>query len=635
MVPVSVLQQRGIAAALAVAASALAGCAAHQEAASGSRSQPVIADPHSYARADRTAVSHLALDIAVDFKARQIAGTAALTVERRVPGAELILDTDGLEIAGATECGSSRTLAFTLGPRHPILGVPLTVTLPPEVRCVAIRYRAPTDAKALLWVDPSGTVGKTHPMLFTQSEPILGRTWVPLQDTPSVRFTYEAKVTVPPDLLAVMSAENPQTRAPDGVYHFRMRHPIPSYLMALAVGDFAFRAIGPRTGVYAEPGVAEAAAQEFAEVDAMVATAEKLYGPYRWGRYDMLVLPTSFPFGGMENPLLTFLTPTLITGDRAMVSVIAHELAHSWAGNLVTNATWNDTWLNEGITTYVERRIMEELRGRDFADLLWHLGRKDLDAAVAELGATAPGTRLAQTLDAASDPDAASSTIAYEKGSLFMRTLELRIGRARFDTYLKERFDRLAFQSTDSRSFVADLVARLGGPATGASELAALAESWVYRPGVPATATPDESALATTIRAAAAAFAATGAAFDSASWKTVEWVTFIRSLPETTTIDRLRALDQQYHLKSSSNPQLLMYWLPILIARDERAAIPAIDRFLAGVGRRWMVREVYTALVKKGGFWLEHGRALFATVAPSYHPVTRGSIAELLAGKKT
>jgi leukotriene-A4 hydrolase len=622
--------------AVALATSVLVGCAARQPPPPAAGPPSVIADPHSYARADRTCVSHLSLDITVEFATRQIIGTAALTVERRAPGAELILDTDGLDISAATECKTGRKLAFTLGPRHAVFGVPLTVALPPEVTCVAIRYRTSADAKALLWVEPSGTTGKARPMLFTQSQFILGRSWVPLQDTPSVRFTYDATVKVPPDLLAVMSAENPQTRALDGVYRFHMRHPIPSYLMALAVGDLAFRAIGPRTGVYGEPGVVEAAAREFAEVDAMVATAEKLYGPYRWGRYDMLVLPTSFPFGGMENPLLTFLTPTVITGDRALVSVIAHELAHSWAGNLVTNATWNDTWLNEGITSYVERRIMEALRGREFSDLLWHLARKDLDATLAEIGATAPGTRLALTLDTNTDPESAAVGIAYEKGALFMRTLEERLGRERFDAYLKERFDRLAFKSTDSRAFVADTLARLGGPATSpAGDLKAFLEEWIYKPGIPASATPDTSALAARIRDAAVGFAATGAAFDPSSWKTVEWVTFIRSLPEQTTIERLRALDEQYRLTSSTNAQLLMYWLPILIARDERAALSAIDRFLATVGRRWMVREVYTALVKKGGFWLEHGRELFASVAPTYHPVTRDSIAALLAGKKS
>lgn len=628
--PHVVLVQRRAAFGLALVAAAVVGCGARPAPAPPTSPRPT-SDPHSHARPDRTAVSHLALDIAVDFATRRIAGTAALTVERRVPGAELVLDSDGLEIAAATECGTGRALDFTLGARHPVLGVPLTVALPREVTCVAIRYRTPPDARALLWVEPSGTAGKTHPMLFTQSQPILGRTWVPLQDTPSVRFTYEARVKVAPELLAVMSAENPRQRAADGVYRFRMRQPIPSYLMALAVGDFTFRAIGARTGVYAEPGVAELAAREFAEVDAMMATAEQLYGPYRWGRYDMLVLPPSFPFGGMENPVLTFLTPTVITGDRAMVSLIAHELAHSWAGNLVTNATWNDTWLNEGITTYVERRIMEALRGRDFADLLWHLGRKDLDATLAEVGAAAPATRLALTLDASTNPDDAAGNIAYEKGALFMRTLERRAGREPFDRFLRDRFDRLAFRPTDSPAFIADTVARLGG--AGARDLQAFLESWIFAPGIPRDAVPDTSVLASRIRDAARAFAGTGAAVDATSWKTLEWVTFLRSLPGQTSIERLRALDRQHRLTSSPNSQILMYWLPILIARDERAAIQAIDRFLRDVGRRWMVREVYAALVAKGGFWLDHGRALFASVSAGYHPVTRDSIASLLAGK--
>ena len=614
----------------------VAGCAARQApapAAPVAPAAPAIPDPHSNARADRTVVTHLALELAVDFATKRLDGTAALTLVRRVPGAELILDTDGLEIASATECGTGRALTFTLGARHPVLGVPLTIALPPEITCVAVRYRTSPEAKALLWVDPPGTAGKAQPMLFTQSEAILGRTWVPLQDTPSVRFTYEATVRVPPAMMALMSADNPRSRTADGVYHFQMRHPIPSYLMALAVGDFAFRAIGASTGVYAEPSVVEAAAHEFVEVDAMVATAAELYGPYRWGRYDMLVLPPSFPFGGMENPLLTFLTPTAITGDRSMVSLIAHELAHSWSGNLVTNATWNDTWLNEGVTTYVERRIMEKLRGREFADLLWHLGRQDLEQTVAQAGAASPTVRLAQQLTAADDPDSAAGNVAYEKGSLFLRTLELRVGRARFDAFLKDRFDRLAFQSTDSRSFVTDTLAHLANGAE-TTALQALIEDWVFGPGVPASAAPDLSALATRIGDAARSFAASGAAFDTASWKTLEWVTLLRSLPADVSLQRLHALDQQYHLTGSPNSQIAMYWFPLLIARDDRAAVPAIDRFLTNVGRRWMVREVYTALVKKGGFWLEHGREVFAAVAARYHPVTRGTIADLLADKK-
>ncbi|HEX4422106.1 MAG TPA: M1 family metallopeptidase [Kofleriaceae bacterium] len=621
------------AAGCAAAGCAAAGCATPAPAAPTAAAAPPIADPHSSARADRTVVTHLALDLAVDFATRRLTGTAAFTVARKVAGAELILDTDGLDIAAVTACGGARRLEFTLGARHPVLGVPLTIALPADVTCVAVQYRSSPDAKALLWVEPSGTAGGVQPMMFTQSEAILGRSWVPLQDTPSVRFTYDATVRVPPQLMALMSAENPQQRTADGVYHFHMGHPIPSYLMALAVGDFAFRAIGPRTGVYAEPSVVEAARHEFVEVDAMMATAEQLYGPYRWGRYDMIVLPPSFPFGGMENPMLTFLTPTLITGDRAMVSVIAHELAHSWAGNLVTNATWNDVWLNEGITTYVERRIMEQLRGREFADLLWHLGRQDLTAALAEAGPSSPLTRLHLTFDAGADPDSGSGNIAYEKGSLLLRTLEARIGRARFDAYLEDRFDRFAFQSTDSQAFVDDAVAHLGG-AAGAGELHALLDSWIFAPGLPASAVPDHSELATRVADASRAFAATGAAFDPAAWKTLEWVSFVRSLPADVAIDRLRALDRQYHLTETPNPEIAMYWFPVLIAHDERAAVPAIDRFLGHVGRLRMVREVYAAQAKQGGFWLDHARTVFAEVAARYHPVTRETITALLAGKQ-
>ena len=590
---------------------------------------PLPHDPHSFAQPDRVAVTHLALDLTVDFAQRELHGVARYTVARTDPRAPLVLDTRALRIDATRACdgegtGTGAALTHRLAPDDKLLGAALTIELPPALTCVEVAYTTAPDSGALLWVTPTGTLGGTHPMLFTQSQPIDGRSWFPSQDTPGVRFSYDATVRVPPALIALMSAENPQARRADGTYRFRMAEPIPSYLVALAVGDFGFRAIGPRTGVYAEPALLDAAAHELVEVDAMMAAAEELYGPYRWGRYDLLILPPSFPMGGMENPRLTFLTPTVITGDRAMVSLIAHELAHSWSGNLVTNATWQDVWLNEGFTTYVERRIMERLRTPEVVELLWHMGRGDLDEDLARFGVGGKETRLALELGAGDDPDGALSDVAYEKGALFLRTLEGTVGRARFDGFLRARFDRLAFRSTDTAAFVADVRATFG------TSLDALVRTWLTGTGLPASAPPDESVLATAIAAEAQAFAANGTPVDTTDWKTLEWVVFLRSLPADVTIGRLRELDAAHHLTTSPNSMIVSRWLPLLIARDERAAIPAIDRFVATIGRRILVRPVYAAMAAAGPFWRDHARAALAKAGPGYHPITRATVAEIL-----
>src|SRR4029078_6772940 len=243
--------------------------------------------------------------------------------------------------------------------------------------------------------------------------------------------------------------ENPTGKNPDGVYRFSMPQAIPSYLLALAVGDLAFRPLGPKSGVYPQPGVVERAAWERADTPKMIAAAEKLYGPYRWGRYDILILPASYPYGGMENPRLTFAPPTVLAGDRSLVSLVAHELAHSWSGNLVTNATWNDFWLNEGFTTYIESRIMEELRGKNYADMLRLLGRQDLEEAVKAAGPHSPDTRLHIDLTGR-DPDAGTGDVAYEKGAAFLQTVESVVGRERLDKFLREYFDHFQFQPLSS-----------------------------------------------------------------------------------------------------------------------------------------------------------------------------------------
>jgi leukotriene-A4 hydrolase len=608
---------------LSLIALVVAGCGAGQR---GSAGDAGARDPHSYSRPDRVAVKHLSLDLNVEFAQRSLAGTVALTVIRHDRAAsEVIVDSNGLAITAVEECSSRRPLVFSLGAPHKLLGRALTIKLGHE-DCVRIAYRTSADASALLWVDPEGTSGKRQPMLFTQSQAIFARTWIPLQDSPSVRFTYDATIRVPPGLWALMSAQNAQVLAPDGVWKLNMELPIPSYLMALAVGDFAFRPIGERTGVYAEPSLVDAAANEFAEVDAMMTAAERIYGPYQWGRYDMLVLPPSFPFGGMENPRLTFLTPTVITGDRALVSLIAHELAHSWSGNLVTNATWNDFWLNEGFTTYVERRVMEELRGPDYAEMLWSLGGKDLDKTIADAGANDRSTRLVLDYNRDHDPDEIGSDVAYEKGALFLRTLERAVGRARFDEFLRSRFTRLAFRSTDSKVFEREARGLVTG---GGSMTSAQLASWLHDPGLPPGAARAHSPRIRELEVAANS----STSMPPRDAPTLDWVAFIRALPPSVPSARVAALDAHAHLTSTSNAEISMYWLPVLIRADVRSATSEIERFLLRVGRRRMVMPVYEAMIAKSEYWRTIAAGVFARAKRLYHPITRDSIAKLLANK--
>ncbi|RZL11210.1 MAG: aminopeptidase, partial [Hymenobacter sp.] len=430
-----------------------------------------ILDPHSYASQGALRVCHLRLQLAVDFAQRTLAGTAtwllADTPASLAPAqtAELIFDTRGLQIEHISlgEAADGPVAKYHLAAPDPVLGQALRIWVPTGTAAVRITYSTVPEAAALQWLSSTQTAGE-HPFLFTQSQAILARTWLPCQDSPGIRFTYEATVEVlgqeRGQLLALMSAENPQRTAPDGHYQFRMAQPIPAYLMALAVGRLEFAPLSERTGIYAEPATLARATYEFADLEQMVTAAEQLYDPYRWGRYDLLVLPASFPFGGMENPRLTFVTPTILAGDRSLTSLVAHELAHSWSGNLVTNATWNDFWLNEGFTVYFERRIMERLYGSSYAAMLQVLGEADLRETIVELGSASPATHLRLYL-AGRDPDEGLNDIAYEKGCLLLLTIEGLIGRAQLDIFIKEYFACFSFQSMDTASFITYLTQQL------------------------------------------------------------------------------------------------------------------------------------------------------------------------------
>jgi aminopeptidase N len=546
-------------------------------------------DVHSYSRPDEVRVRHIDLDLAIDFDRRVLEGTAALEFDGPASG-ELILDTRDLRIHGVENAAG-----FELGEAHPFLGAPLRIRLngPGPVR---VRYSTSPEASGLQWLEPAQTAGKVHPFLYTQSQAIHARSWVPLQDSPGVRVTYTARVRTPPGLRAVMAAEMLE----DG--SFRMEQPVPSYLIALAAGDLACRAIGPRSAVYAEPSMIDRAAREFEDTEAMIGAVEELYGPYRWGRYDLLVLPPSFPFGGMENPRLTFATPTVIAGDKSLVSLVAHELAHSWSGNLVTNATWSDFWLNEGFTVYVERRVLEKLYGRAREEMEAVLGRRELDRDMA--GLEERDRVLHVDLDGR-DPDAGMTLVPYEKGALLLRTIEQAVGRPRFDAFLKSYFAHFAFRSITTAEFLEFIRGELPNPVP--------LEEWIFQPGIPAGADDPHSDAFARLES--------GWPSDTSGWTTHEWLHFLRVQQQPD----LARLDREFRFTDSGNAEILCQWLQMAVAGWHEPALPKVGEFLSSVGRRKFLKPLYTALMKT-----PEGQALarriYADARAGYHPIAQATL---------
>ena len=619
----------------AALAAAIACSGTEQAATKNSELPPFPDDIHSYAQPEEARVTHVSLDLTPDFNRKQIAGVAKLAIQRS-PGADsIVLDVRDLDIKSVTDVGGA-PLGFSVGATKETLGAPLAIALPQSGDTIVVTYETSPQGAATQWLSAEQTAGRKAPFLFTQGQSILTRTWVPTQDGPGIRQTYDATVHVPAGMRAVMSAEHVGM---DGekdaqglsVYRFRMPHPIPPYLIALGVGDIAFRPIGKNTGVYAEPSVVDRAADEFAEIDKMIAAAEKLYGKYRWGRYDLLVLPPSFPFGGMENPTLTFATPTILAGDRSLVSLVAHELAHSWSGNLVTNATWNDFWLNEGFTTYIESRIMEEVRGKEYADMLRLLGRQDLERAITELGGPqSPDTRLQIDL-AGRDPDDGTTDVAYEKGAAFLQTIESVVGRERLDKFLRGYFDRFAFQPMSSERMISYMKDNLLSPEEAEK---VNIEAWIYQPGLPANAPPiTSSAFADVDKQVDGWKSGTAAAaLTTSGWSTQEWLHFLRALPDTIPAARLEELDRTFKLSTSGNSEIQFAWFRIAIANRYEPAFPALERFLTSQGRRKFIAPLYADLAKT-----DWGKAMavriYTAARPTYHSVATRTIDESLNWK--
>jgi leukotriene-A4 hydrolase len=598
--------------------------------------QPTNADPHSFSKPELAVIKHLDLAIKVDFAKQLITGKAKWTIDNRSQGTEIVFDDNNLNITKVTLGENEQETTFKVGNKQEFLGSSLQVTIEKDTKIVTIYYATNAGAAALQWLTPQQTAGKKHPYLFTQSESIAARSWIPCQDSPGIRFTYNATVDVPKELLALMSAENPQSRNQTGHYTFRQTKAIPSYLLALAVGDIAFKKVDARTGVYAEPVVLDKAVYEFGDVGRMVTAAEKLYGPYRWGRYDLLILPPSFPFGGMENPNLNFITPTIIAGDRSLVSIICHELAHSWSGNLVTNATWNDFWLNEGFTNYFERRIDEVLYGKEEAEIQEEFARKALGEAVNDLAKQPEDTYL-KTNYKGRNPDEGTNDIAYEKGYFFLRVIENAVGREQFDSFLKGYFDAKAFQSVTTEDFINYMNEHLI-KGNKALEEKIRVKDWVYGPGIPSNIIYSKDLFKE------------GGKFAKIDNMILVWKNnplynpmlfrqevatsnekryLLSKLPENMTYDQMEYMDKTFYFTASNNTDVQLAWYAHAIRNNYTPANNRIAKYLIENGRMWHIIPLYKELLKSPA-GKKRAEDIYRIARPNYHPMTYTALDKLI-----
>jgi leukotriene-A4 hydrolase len=595
-------------------------------------------DYHSYANVDQFKVTHLDLDLRVDLDDRTIAGTVSLDLKRLDPRAtQLVLDTKDLMILGVSEKATDMLGAtaknqtiwvsrpFHLEKPDPILGSALVIELPQTKKgteSIRIEYETLPASSALQWLTPKQTA-RHKPFLYTDSEPIGARTWIPLQDSPQIRATYKARIHTDPNVRAVMSAENDPKAKRNGEYSFVMPQAVPSYLIALAVGDLDFKETGPRTGVYAEKSMIGAAAKEFADTESMIQANEKMFGPYRWGRYDVLVMPPSFPEGGMENPRLSFITPTVIVGDKSLVSVIAHELGHSWAGNLVGNATWRDLWLNEGFTDYMESRIMTAVYGESRASMDAVLGLQSLRADLARLKPA--DQKLAIDLRDR-DPGEVFTDIPYEKGRLFLNYLDAKFGREHFDEFLKGYFDHFAFKSITTEDFLAYLQANLLDRFPGIVTRDQV-NAWVFQPGLPADAVLPVTTMFQPVDAARSAWLSGNIQSKKfgMDWVTQQWVYFLNNMPATLQAAQLSDLDKAFGFGKTPNAEIAHSWLKLVIANNYQPGFPRLEEYLKTIGRRKLVTPLYEALMKTPS-GAEFAKRIFAKARPGYHPQTVAAV---------
>jgi leukotriene-A4 hydrolase len=582
---------------------------------------------HSYSNYLQVKTTHLDWDATINFEKKIIEATAIWHFKNFGKSKQLILDTKNLKIQKVII--AQKEIAFTIDTTdHKYLGSALTIPITENDSIVKIIYTTSANAKALQWLTPQQTADKKMPYLFTQCEAIACRSVIPCQDAPAVRITYNATVQVPKGMMAVMSADNPQSRNADGKYNFVMDIPVPSYLIALAVGDINFKAIDGRCGVYAEPSVLAKAAAELSDIPAMINAAEKIAGPYFWKRYDVLIQPPSFPIGGMENPKLTFATPTILAGDKSLVSLVAHELAHSWSGNTVTNSSWDDVWLNEGFTTYFERRIMENITDTSYTDMLWELSYQDMMADIKELGDTSADTRLKLNMNNR-NPEDAFTNIPYEKGAHFLWLVEKKVGRKAFDAFMITYFKDNKFKPMNTDMALAYMDDYLWKGKENLKKEVDV-EQWVFHSGIPNNCPRPRHLRFDGVDACREELLNTGESkTDYYKWTTHENLQFIRKLPRDLSLEKMKMIEDRFNFTKTKNSEIAFEWYLLSLHTNYNYSLPGMESFLKTVGRKKFVKPLYAQMMKNKEQSLL-AKKIFAIAKNSYHPATTSAVAEIV-----
>lgn len=591
-----------------------------------------VTDEVSYGNIRDVVSTHLHLELSVDFKAKQLTGYVEHQLNWQNKAAnKLVLDTRDLTIEKVTFFSGDnwKQANFKLFPHDDVMGSKLSIDLAKQPEKVRIYYTTSPTASGLQWLTPVQTAGKKAPFMYSQSQAIHARSWIPVQDTPAMRVTYSAHIETPKNLLAVMSADNSKNlNKKDGDYQFQMPQAIPPYLIAIGVGDLAYQSMSSQTGVYAEPSILASAVAEFDDTQAMIEANEKLYDEYRWGQYDLLILPPAFPFGGMENPRLSFITPTVIAGDKSLVNLIAHELAHSWSGNLVTNATWRDLWLNEGFTSYLENRVMEEVFGEERAVMEQWLGVASLKSDLDELPKN--DTILNLPLNGR-DPDDAFSNVPYVKGQLFLMYLEEKFGREKFDAFVKQYFNHFAFQSLTTAQFEAYLNKHLIEKHPGVVSKEKVHE-WIHKPGMPADAPDPQSDAFAKVKQKLDSWLSGELAIDELKkndWSVHEWLYFLEQLPEDLSKQNMVLLDNTFGLTKSSNSEISFAWYMQAINSDYWVVEQPLESYLSSIGRRKFIVPLYKALANHSPERKKWAEQIYKKARSGYHPLAQGSIDEI------